>query len=345
MLLPVLIPLVLFGSEDFEPLDEVAEPRGLFDAPAEWWTENLRWTIDESGRAVFNTDTEVTGTVVAIGFDVHKVVSGHSGDIGTFVLQGYLTRIDDLARRPPFFEGDSDWEFVFRIFNFNYTAWTRGLVNLRIGHFEVPYGLEHILNTNGTLRDYNHGPNLGVKADWGATLNGSVEGFEYEVGWSRGTGNEYTDRGDPGIVAGRVGTDRDADTVVGLSGLSGRVLGPNGTVDRDRVGLDLSHYRGPLGYLAEFSLGDDEGRDVRNAMVEMNWRNSNETVLCWLQARDFAFETPAGDFDDGISSALGIRWAPDPHWSLSFQWTQAITTASPSAARDALLALQLRYRF
>ena len=33
-----------------------------------------------------------------------------------------------------------------------------------------------------------HGANIGVKADWGATVNGELESFDYEFSWSRGTG-------------------------------------------------------------------------------------------------------------------------------------------------------------
>ncbi len=62
-----------------------------------------------------------------------------------------------------------------------------GKPRVRIGHFEIPYGIEHAINTNGTLRNYRHSANLGIKADWGLAINGETTSFEYEVSASRGS--------------------------------------------------------------------------------------------------------------------------------------------------------------
>lgn len=157
---------------------------------------------------------------------------------------------------PPFFEDDHDQELVYRIFNFNYTALARGRFNIRVGHYEIPYGLEHVVNTNGTLRDYTPGRNLGVKADWGTGVNGGFDKFEYEIGLSRCTGNVYSSDGNPYILAGRIGTPRDENVVAGFSFMVGDVAQPGTsekTRNRKRFGPDIQVRRGPWSMVAEAS--------------------------------------------------------------------------------------------
>lgn len=176
---------------------------------------NLRLTLDLSSRISLSTRRGKVGTEHVIGLDLHKVFSDAEGDWGTLRLQPYLTRIDNLNQRPAFFEDDDDWELVFRFCDFNFTRIGRGRFNIRMGHFEVPYGLEHLLDTNGTLRQFIPGRNLGLKADWGVSINGVFPQFEYEVALTRGTGNEFFHRGEPFALAGRIGTPRDRNFVLG----------------------------------------------------------------------------------------------------------------------------------
>ena len=159
-------------------------------------TDNLRWAIDLAARPSFDDRLDEWHSAFFLGLDVHKVFGSESGDWGTLVLQPYLTRLDS-PRHPPFFESNHDWELVWRIFNFNYTGIASGRFNVRVGHMEIPFGLEQVVNTNGTLRDYQHGRNIGVKADWGVSLNGELPAWDYEFSLTRGTGNEWSSRGDP----------------------------------------------------------------------------------------------------------------------------------------------------
>lgn len=331
-------------SEDDRSSNDPADSSGfeLLDVTA----PNLRFTIDLSTRAIFNAATNETATENFIGFDIHKVLSNASGDWGTLVLQGYLTRIDNQPMRAGFFEDDDDWEFVYRIFNFNYTGLSRGLFNIRVGHFEVPFGLEQTINTNGTLRQFSSPENLGIVADWGVSINGNVKATEYEVSLTRGTGNEWTNRGEPFIVAGRVGTKLDHDLAAGVSGFYGDVSTPAlpaDTVRRLRVGADAIYDLGPFTLLGEFSVGQDDGDDVVNALVELDWRNPDESVLLYVQCRSLNREVN-GSFDHANSVTLGCRYTPDNHWAFSVQWTQNLETFS-GQRRNSLFAVQARYRF
>ena len=325
------------------PFDGVSDTDEGDDLP-NWLTDNLRWTIDLSSRVSIFTDSGRAGTTNIVGLDLHKVFSDAKGDWGTLTVQLYLTRIDDIPNPPPFFESDEDWELVTRITNFNYTGLAGGRFNIKAGHFEIPFGLEVPVNTNGTLRQMITARNLGVVADWGAGVNGVIPeaGVEYEATLSRGTGIEYFDRGDPFIVAGRVGTSGESDISFGLSALHGEIAGRAGTVRRTRIGIDSQWYPGPIGLLGELSVGRNDDDDVVNALVEVNSQNAVETLTGYMQARIFTQRFDPG-WDDAVSLVWGVRFTPDTHWALSAQYEQNITVFQGS--RDGVLSLQLRYRF
>ena len=335
--------------EDWISLDGFGHPR---DAASDddWrssFGDNLRFTVDVSARVLHDSERDELATAQFVGVDLHKVFTGNHGDWGTLTLQPYVTRLNNFASHPGFFEDGDDWELVYRIFNFNYTGLARGKLNFRIGHMELPFGLEHVINTNGTLRDYIHGRNFGVKADWGVSVNGDFPDFEYEIALTRGTGNDYSNTGDPYIVSGRIATPRSESLSVGLSFLDGDVQNfgqPDQTLSRTRYGVDaIWKTAGPFTLLGELSFGDDEGTDLANAIFEVDWQNANETWLVYSQLKLFGRDSPSG-WDEAIQNSLGVRWAPDSHWSLSSQLTLDIDTFG-NAAEKSTFALQVRYRF
>jgi len=317
-------------------------------------TDNLRVAVDLSARGIVGTDNGRVSSIAFAGIDVYKVFSLPEGDWGTLIAQLYLTRIDNFPGPPaPFFEGGDDTEAVFRIFNFNYTGWTsRQYVNFRVGHFEIPFGLEQTLNTNGTLRQYTHGFNIGVKADWGASVNGVTQSLEYEIGLTRGTGNEWSSRGDPYCVAARVGTSTDENWFAGISLMQGEILNPPSAaraggastiVRRWRVGLDGMVQTGPFGLLGEASFGEDFQQEVVNLLIEIHFQNNREDLLVYVQMRSYHQHLATG-WEDTTSATAGVRYSPDNHWAFSFQFTQNLSTFSNSE-RNGSVAIQVRYRF
>jgi hypothetical protein len=311
------------------------------------WRENLRFTVDLAARGIYDTQNHEFGNVEFLGIDMHKVFSNASGDWGTLLLQPYLTRINNVAMHPPFFDSNYDTQIEFRICNFNYTGLAGGRFNIRVGHFEIPFGLEQVINTNGTLRDYIHGPNFGLKADWGITVNGELPAFEYEVALSRGSGNYWRSAGDPYIVSGRIATPQDRSWSVGLSGFRGDVYAPaepDGTFRRSRVGLDGQWYWHQFGLLGEVSAGRDESRSVVNALAELDYSSVDGVWLTYLQLRRFSIERPGGASNDSaVSTALGITFDPDNHWSFGLQWSHDFTTFA-GAPDSNVIAGQVRYR-
>lgn len=337
MLLPTLLSsaLLQLGTETVR-FDEVAPPLRAS------WSENLRWNLDVSQRVVLAEGGEL-GALGALGLDVHKVFSGASGDVATLVFQPYLLRADSLAPAPALFEEDHDYALQWRIVNANLRLVESGAANLRVGHFELPFGLEQNLDTNGTLRRTPHVGNFGFVADWGATLNGELDSVDYEVAWSRGSGNEYLDRGGDGVMSGRIGTPREGTTVLGASFVHGDFLRGNGTVRRTRVGLDGTHLWRAWTFQGELSHGQDSAAvDSTRLLVEANWRNPYETQIAWAQLfhTSFARGGPGGDV---IEARLGYRIQTSKNWLLSAQVAHTLQDAA-GADTPTSLTLQLRYR-
>lgn len=336
--------------------------------------ENTRWALDLSTRALIDTRDRDWRGLHAVGLDLHKVFSGEAGDWGTLVAQLYLTRVDRLRRRPYFFDDDHDWELVVRIFNFNLTALANGRFNIRVGHFDMPYGLEYTINTNGTIRQFLTVPNLGLKNDFGVTLNGVLDFCEYEFALSRGTWNEFYERNQPFILSGRIGSPRENNIILGLSGFYGEVAGPaaagtqvrdllsqqvagRGTTQRWRAGLDFQYYWKQWGLIAESSYGRDghefqrsnRGQGKWNSLVELSWQ-ATPIFQLYSQYRAFITRNPRGSSTDVTNLATGLRWTPalvkpraETTWALSLQLNQALSTADHSP-RPLTFILQFRVR-
>jgi len=177
-------------SATLEDLDELGDDRlPLGDPPVgelpTWLTDNLRWAVDVAGRIDLPTNGDSSVRHEFLGVDLHKVVSTETRDLGTLLIQLYLK--DD----------DGDWEYTTRLLYFNYLASGGGGFNVRVGHILVPFGLNLPSRTPGTLRQFITKPNVGFKADWGASINGVLPSWNYEVSLTRGSGRSIEGSHDP----------------------------------------------------------------------------------------------------------------------------------------------------
>lgn len=306
---------------------------------------NLRFSWDLSSRTLYNDRTGQPFHATFIGMDLHKVFTGPGGDWGVAVLQPYLTRLDNFAAQPPFFDDGDDWELVWRIFNFNYILDPKGALNVRFGHLEIPFGLEQVINTNGTLLDYIHGANFGLKADWGVTLNGVLPDFEYEFALTRGSGNEWINRGDPYIISGRIGTPREDAVSFGMSVLYGNVFRyatPDTPVRRWRGGLDVIFGAGPFEVRGEVAVGENDGADIVTTVTELDWTSPYKPLTVYNQVFTLNSDVTTS-WDHNVINNLGFRWTPNNHWAISGQYSQNISTFG-MAPRQGIFAIQFRYR-
>ena len=312
---------------------------------ADTWSSGARIAFDTSVRVAHNTTTDNTDGFIFSGVDAHRVFSNEKGDFGTLLFQVYAAKLQDVEGHPPIFADENDTEITYRNVYFNYTGLGRGLVNFKVGHFEVPFGIEHYVTTNGELRDYQHRANIGVKADWGASINGGTQAFDYEVAWQRGSGNEWETEGDPGLIAARVGTSRRAPWSVGLSYFEGdifRYADPQNPLERDRVGIDFSYAWHRMEFLGEFSRGKDFDDDVTSSLAEVNMYSKDTTWFFYGQLRHS--EIDSASTDHITSATIGWKFEPDNHWSVSADYIHELN-ARARLDRQRIVRAQLRYRF
>ena len=307
--------------------------------------DQAQFTIDIASRVSFSRELDKVGIRNMLGFDYRQVFSGRTGDWGVMVLQGYLTRSDHEPRRPPFIADDHDTEFQFRIFSFNYTGLARGRLNFKVGHVELPYGLEATVDTNGTLRQFLPGANLGYKADWGVTVNGVLPEFEYEVALTQGAGNEPDMEDGRFLLTGRVGTPIEADRIFGGSFMYARLPGGGGDrFTRWRVGADYQEFAlEPFAVSAELSVGEDDSMGVMNRLGELSWSTPFNDWFVYGQVRVLARERTES-WDEAVQAALGVSFRPDLHWNFSLQLSQDLETFH-GKPEDTFLSFQTRYRF
>lgn len=315
------------------------EPGGLWGSTLyQQWQSNLRWTVDLSSRRIFQRQDSFAKNVV--GFDLHKVISTADRDIGTLIFQPYIVNLSGSDTQPFFFDG-RDTELTWRITNFNYIALSNGSLNIRAGHFEIPFGLEQNIGTNGTLRQYSFAER-GIKTDWGVSINGVLPRWDYEISLTRGSGNDINDRGNPYIFAGRIGSAAHKNFVFGVSFFDGEVLGEIANTRRQRVGFDITKYLNDWQLLAEFSAGEDDDASRALALLEASWRSNDESLHLYSQFSQRRIELENVK-DSGSVLTFGGRIRLWSSLLVSGQWSKAVNSlgAQNNASE---FTLQIRYR-
>ncbi len=100
------------------------------------------------------------------------------------------------------------------------------LLNVRVGHFYVPYGLQPWIDTHGTLLQSPTMRFTGDERDWGVAIEGQNDKLEYELGLTRGSGMRYFNKDNNYAVAGKISTPRIGQRInewLGASFLVGRI--------------------------------------------------------------------------------------------------------------------------
>ncbi|SFG84609.1 Phosphate-selective porin O and P [Neptunomonas qingdaonensis] len=308
---------------------------------ASGWRENTRWAVDLSTRFSRDLRQNHQSSQQVVGFDLHKVFTGEQGDFATLVFQPYWVRLHDVKNPGFYFDGGDDAELTWRIANINYTGLSHGSFNLRVGHFEVPFGLEQNIDTNGTLRQYSF-RDRGIKADWGVSVNGVLSEFDYEIALTRGSGNNISERDDPYVFAGRLGTPSTGNMIVGFSWFDGKVLAANGAVERQRLAIDMAYYYRQWETLLEVSAGNNAGANRSNVLAELSWRNPMETFHSYSQFR-YVREEGNNHWLDKSSVTLGLEWKVNRFVDVSTQWFKELDVLQEQKTAS-IVAVQLRVR-
>lgn len=306
---------------------------------------NSRWAIDASSRytQIDQTTANPSFAQHVVGFDFYGKIIHHGRDVATVVFQPYWVELNNHPSPPPFFSDGDDGALNWRIANINYTGLSRGGFNLRAGHFEVPFGLEQHLDSNGTLRQFTVS-DRNIKADWGISVNGVLPTFEYELAATRGTGNNLSNKADTGesplIHAGRIGSLSTHHSIWGLSFLDGHIVSGNTTVERERLGIDWTYYHNSWEFLSELSEGNNGNSDTQNAFVEIAWNNLQESLKIYQQ---WQYRTRKNtQVIDTRFFTLGSQWFLHRDIDISAAWTK--TFADQSANNTSSATIQFRIR-
>ena len=336
-----------------------AEPEGSDEAPLlalkygfdDWLFtagRGAELVIDQSTRFVQTSNGGGPGILNWIGLDFLTHIEGADGQsIGTLLVQPFALHSDGLPNPPPIFDGPHDWALQFRYVQLDVTRWAHRGVSWRLGHFEVPFGLEHGIDTNGTLHQFSNGSNLGVKGDWGTSLYGESNGVNYEVAITRGSGNEYRESDGNRVIAARVGNSLEENLTFGVSYMDAQLSGqdPPGMMDsfpkpaRTRLGADFRWHRPTHSLLGETSYGKNDGEDVWASLLELNASSSDERFFNYAQVLASGSQTSDGWTEREVLQ-LGLRQHLSHNSTLSMQWAQDLGKDKPS-----VIAIQLRFRF
>ena len=290
-----------------------------------------------------------------IGIDYYKKFRRGNRDVAKVVLQVNWATLDSYPRPPKFFEGmDDGGELVLRSNYIDFSLDNLNKFNLKIGKFELPYGLETSVATQKELRQVLTMKNIGVKADWGIQFHGLFEKYKYQVAIMRGSGSNVTSLNLPRIslpghiVSARFGTITGSENIYGGENGYGASffiasIPVDGVSDKDlwRIGLDGQSYRGPFGVLAELNYGQDGDIDIFNAFVESNYVTPVESLLIYSQLRTMSRNVTS--WDDSNSITLGVRYEISRYFTVSAQWTRFINDSETQRVGD-FWTFQSRWR-
>lgn len=258
-----------------------------------------RWAIDSGLRLSSDEPLTSYGFMGFTGLDFYSDLRLFGAHRGNLVAQVYLFDFGSVG-----FSGDSQNMFTYApcVVAPEIILAPRGLLNIKFGHIWPSYGLRNDVNTTQTLRQLINIQNvgLGMPVDWGAELNGQTTALSYHLSLTRGSGKWWSSEGNRYILSGRLGlTESSAfakltDAKLGLSGMSSRLAGASGLIERWRAGVDIQYSR-LLSFLFEGSVGQDfdldasgargEGRAVINLIGELGWRSPSDQWFVYTQLR------------------------------------------------------------
>ncbi|MCM8533475.1 MAG: hypothetical protein NE330_20070 [Lentisphaeraceae bacterium] len=301
--------------------------------------ENSRFSVDLTSRSTYNERIQEVSFQEFIGFDFHTFIEDNGQTIGEVVLQPYLYRVDSSTTVAPYYDDSHNWEVIFRTITFTFTGLGVQRPWFKIGHFELPFGLDHRKDTNGDLHQYSIVKATNLKIDWGLSMGQEFEHWYYETSLTRGSGVKYRDRENPYAITSRVAHDHDTWST-GLSFFSGEILKKKKLKKVLVAAIDYELYFGSYGLASELYLGQEDGSSVRGGLLEINWQTFDLQNLLYTQL----FFKDKENNSTQSSIILGGEHSLTRKLSISAQVNFALSDFH-SHDRQNVFDIQLRYRF
>lgn len=335
LLLPVL-------AEDVvdNPADAAAED--AVDNPAEDAAED---TVDNPADAAliygefyflqtFSSGEDNFDSKDSIGFEVYKKFSGEYGDWGEGDLQFRMqySPLKTMIVTPLHSDFPSIGQPVihnaFFIFKGN-----QGKNNIKIGHFDVPFGLEPELDTHPTLLQTLHQHNFGYVKDWGISMGGQLDKIDYEIALTTGSGNDFILGRDNYLVSGRIANPTYNQFRWGISGAVGNTLREGESVSLWRGGFDVQYYYAQWTFKGEVYGGETGGHPSYGALGEIDYTFPGQKLELELQFQD---STENIDLSDSHNTALilGLTYKLSQSWSFRTAYSHYFNEPSMDVSRD-----------
>lgn len=145
---------------------------------------------------------------------------------------------------------------------------------VRLGHFDLPFGLNPVIELRGRALQPLTTLDLGFKKDWGVAVQGEWQSFAYETAATWGIGEEIRRRRGRYLWTGRIGMPTYRDVQYGISLLYGAVARSEGSrllQTSRRLAVDLVYlYHEPFTTLrTELVLGADGRTPVGGFLAEV----------------------------------------------------------------------------
>lgn len=310
----------------------------LLSSPA-WADTTVMYGEYILSGGIYNGDVDVMRShpQSSLGFDWLHKYADDKGDYATagaqfrFIVDAEHDRLDpDLMMAYFQLRGDN------------------GRANWKAGKFEIPYGLEPILDTHGTLLQSNGHHNLGDLWSWGLELNGQLDKVDYRIAALTGDFSEMLPQRsqESWLIAGRVGAPRsDGTDAWGGSLAIGRTVpsmhdehtvvdphdgghddmpndapsmeaDPGTAINITRLGVDFTRWEGESTWYAEGSVGTDDGDPM--ASVWLRWEQTpldDDRITYALQAEGVWH--PPDMQDDFLEVSGSVRYRLTPELSVS----------------------------
>ena len=288
------------------------------------------------------------------GFILFGTFSGPDGQIGDMNVQFRTTYYNDqFAYGKKMNREYTDRSDDFKVELHNAYLRLRALppmLNVRIGHFYVPYGIQPWIDTHGTLLQSPAMEFSGLDRDWGVAIEGQNDKLEYQLGLTRGSGMEYFERDNNFALAGKLSTPRIGQHLndwLGISFLVGRIFDPmaverlrswdmdekaekfNGNiVKRWRTGIDGQKIIGPARIRFEISGGKDAKKeDILGQFFEVKYalgKSSRWSTYAQIENLTQAMNRSSRDSD--TTARWGLSYSFSANYNLQFVVSRDLNT-------------------
>jgi hypothetical protein len=339
--------MLALQQDPFEDLDRKApapppptQERGFFE-------DNFTLKYEIYSQFSYSSEEPNAGDTFAedvysrqsLGFEILKKFSTATATAAAFNVQGRLVRRDHYLETLNDREGEDRDGWYFEVHNLYadlYNPLVFGALNVRAGHFYLPFGINLQTDTHGTLLQLSNDRNFGFERDWYAGFWGSISrDLDYDAYFLLGSGAGTRFEGQGGLAGVRL---RLADRFHAEHGIQGGVAlmygrrlddhalmrsasvaasaGPDGFVGTERIGVD-GHWvnatgAGTLTFTAELSVGRDEDDEVFTQLYQVELLSERRQWGLSAQYRRFWQDLAGPDTDASLVGEVAWYFRNDP---------------------------------